>query len=89
MEDAAAAHVEGVGTGWPGDLYAQRAALAEEDRAHLDRVRRFMEDRVAPVIDAHWAAATFPHDLIPDLRRARPRLPLLSGARLRRPAACR
>ncbi len=67
MEDAAAAHVGGAETAWPGDLYAQRAALPEADRAHLDRVRRFMEERVAPVIDDHWAAATFPHDLIPDL----------------------
>ncbi|MEX0343282.1 MAG: acyl-CoA dehydrogenase family protein [Rhizobiaceae bacterium] len=52
---------------WPGDFYRIQETLAPEDRELLARVRKFMEDRVAPVINDHWTRATFPHELVPEL----------------------
>jgi glutaryl-CoA dehydrogenase len=32
-----------------------------------DTVRRFVDDRVVPVIDKHFEEATFPKNLIPEM----------------------
>jgi glutaryl-CoA dehydrogenase len=46
------------------DFYALRELLSDEDRALLERVRAFMEERVAPVINRCWTRAEFPFELI-------------------------
>jgi glutaryl-CoA dehydrogenase len=43
------------------DFYDVRSL---EDREVLDRVRAFMEERVAPVINRYWTRAEFPFELI-------------------------
>jgi len=40
--------------------------LTEEERLMWDATREFCERRVAPVIERHYEAATFPRDLIPE-----------------------
>lgn len=46
------------------DFYELRAIVSDEDRALLDRVRAFMEDRVAPIINRYWTRAEFPFELV-------------------------
>jgi glutaryl-CoA dehydrogenase len=51
-----------------GDFYAIECAVGDSDRAVLDRVRRFMEQKVAPIINQYWMRAEFPFEILPDLR---------------------
>src|SRR5919205_1058253 len=53
-----------------GDFY-DFTALLEEDRLLLKRVRSFMEDRVAPVINVYWGKAEFPFELMEGLAELR------------------
>jgi glutaryl-CoA dehydrogenase len=46
------------------DFYAVRELVAEDDRVVLDRVRAFMEDRVAPIVNRCWTRAEFPYELV-------------------------
>jgi glutaryl-CoA dehydrogenase len=46
------------------DFYEVRALLSDEDRALLVRVREFMEERVAPIVNRCWTRAEFPFELI-------------------------
>ena len=48
-----------------GDLYRYVDLLGEEEQAILARVRRFADERIAPTANARWAAAEFPHELLP------------------------
>jgi glutaryl-CoA dehydrogenase len=41
--------------------------LSEEDQDLLFRVRAFMEDEVAPIINQYWIREEFPHQIIPGL----------------------
>ncbi|KAJ9509971.1 acyl-CoA dehydrogenase/oxidase [Haematococcus lacustris] len=41
--------------------------LTPEERAVRDKVRRYMEKEVAPVICGFWERAEFPHQLVPSL----------------------
>lgn len=41
--------------------------LKEEDRAIRSTARRFVEDRIRPVIDDHYQAGTFPEELITEM----------------------
>ena len=50
-----------------GDFYHLSETLNEEDRALQLHVREFMEKEIAPVVNEHWLAGTFPYDLIPRL----------------------
>ncbi|MGU7779055.1 acyl-CoA dehydrogenase family protein [Burkholderia sp. PU8-34] len=50
------------------DFYLIREFLSEDERAVLKRVRAFMEEQVAPVINKFWAADAFPFELIPGIR---------------------
>jgi glutaryl-CoA dehydrogenase len=50
-----------------GDFYSVGAILGEEDQALVHRVRAFMEERVAPIINRYWMRAEFPHQLIPEM----------------------
>ncbi len=49
------------------DLLLLEDLLSDEERAVRDRVRRFCDEEVRPVINAHWEAATFPFELLPKL----------------------
>jgi len=49
------------------DLYGYDALLTEDERIIRDSVRRFVEDRVLPVIEEHNRASTFPKHLIPEM----------------------
>ncbi|MGU7773852.1 acyl-CoA dehydrogenase family protein [Burkholderia sp. MR1-5-21] len=50
------------------DFYLIREFLSEDERALLKRVRAFMEEQVAPVINTFWAEDAFPFELIPGIR---------------------
>ncbi|WP_206447318.1 acyl-CoA dehydrogenase family protein [Agrococcus sp. KRD186] len=49
------------------DFFGFATDLTEAEQASLAEIRAFMEQRVRPVIDEHWHADTFPHQLIPEL----------------------
>src|ERR1700735_486806 len=51
-----------------GDFYQVTESLNDSERAILQRVRTFMETKVAPVINQHWLEDSFPFDLVPDFR---------------------
>src|SRR5688572_14804304 len=51
-----------------GDLYQTSAILSDEDRALVSRVRAFMEQEVAPIINRYWVRAEFPFEIIPKFR---------------------
>jgi glutaryl-CoA dehydrogenase len=57
-----------VARGQTGDFYAIETVLGETDRVLLGRVRRFMEDEVAPIINDYWMRAQFPFEILPGLR---------------------
>ena len=50
-----------------GDFYAIGTTLSEEDQALLRRVRAFMDEEVAPVINEYWVREEFPHQLLPKI----------------------
>src|SRR5438105_5915598 len=47
------------------DLYNIDHLLSEEERMVRDTVRKFVSERVLPIIGNHFEAGTFPHELIP------------------------
>jgi len=49
------------------DFYRIDDLLTDEERIVRDTVRRFVDERVMPVIDQHFEDATFPKDLIPEM----------------------
>ncbi len=49
------------------DFYRIDDLLSDEERMVRDTVRRFVDERVIPVIDKHFEAATFPSELIPEM----------------------
>jgi glutaryl-CoA dehydrogenase len=51
-----------------GDFYQVTENLNDSERAVLQRVRAFMESKVAPVINKYWAEDAFPFELLPDFR---------------------
>ena len=51
-----------------GDFYDIESILPEVDRQLLTRVRSFMEQEVAPIINDCWMRAQFPFEIIPGLR---------------------
>ena len=50
-----------------GDLFNIDAALTEEERAVRDSVRRFVDERVLPIIGACYIEGRFPKELIPEM----------------------
>jgi glutaryl-CoA dehydrogenase len=50
-----------------GDLYGIDAALTEEERAIRDSIRRFVDDRILPIIGDCYVAGRFPKELIPEM----------------------
>ncbi|MDB5080246.1 MAG: acyl-CoA dehydrogenase domain protein [Chloroflexi bacterium] len=49
------------------DLLNIESLLSEEERMVRDTVRRFVKERVNPVIGEHFEAGTFPRELIPEM----------------------
>lgn len=49
------------------DLFLTDDLLSDEERAIRDRVRRFCDEEVTPVINGYWERAEFPFPLIPKL----------------------
>lgn len=49
------------------DLYNIDHLLSEEERMVRDTVRRFVRERVLPVIGEHFEAGTFPRELVPEI----------------------
>ncbi|MGI9061335.1 MAG: acyl-CoA dehydrogenase family protein [Ktedonobacteraceae bacterium] len=47
------------------DLYNIDSLLSEEERMVRDTVRKFVRERVLPIIGEHFEAGTFPRELIP------------------------
>jgi glutaryl-CoA dehydrogenase len=51
-----------------GDFYQITELLSEADQELLARVRAFMEEQVALIINGYWARAEFPFQIFPGLR---------------------
>jgi glutaryl-CoA dehydrogenase len=51
----------------PTDLYHIDALLTEEERMVRDTVRKFVAERVLPIIGKHFEAGTFPRELVPEM----------------------
>lgn len=51
----------------PTDLLNLDSLLSEEERMVRETVRRFVRERVNPVIGEHFEAGTFPRELIPEI----------------------
>src|ERR1700759_2206416 len=51
-----------------GDFYQVTESLSDSERAVLQKIRAFMETKVAPVINKFWAEDSFPFDLVPGFR---------------------
>src|SRR5579862_6154413 len=51
-----------------GDFYQVTEALDDSGRAILQKVRAFMEGKVAPVINKYWLEDSFPFELVPGFR---------------------
>ena len=49
------------------DFYRIDDLLTDEERMVRDTVRRFVDERVVPIIDKHFEEATFPTELIPEM----------------------
>jgi glutaryl-CoA dehydrogenase len=49
------------------DLYQIDHLLNEEERMVRDTVRKFVRERVLPIIDEHFENGTFPRELIPEI----------------------
>ncbi len=49
------------------DLYNIDRLLSEEERMVRDTVRKFVSERVLPIIGEHFEAGTFPRELIPEI----------------------
>jgi glutaryl-CoA dehydrogenase len=50
-----------------GDLFNIDAALTEEERAVRDSVRRFVDEKVLPIIGKCYVEGRFPKELIPEM----------------------
>jgi glutaryl-CoA dehydrogenase len=49
----------------PGDLYHMQDLLDDREKEIVERVRGFLEAKVAPIADDCWGRAEFPFDLVP------------------------
>jgi glutaryl-CoA dehydrogenase len=49
------------------DFYDIDSSLSEEERAVRDSVRRFVDERVLPIIGDHYVQGKFPKQLVPDM----------------------
>jgi glutaryl-CoA dehydrogenase len=51
----------------PTDFYLVEELLSDEERAIRDRLRRFCDAEVCPVINDYWERAEFPFELVPKI----------------------
>ncbi len=51
----------------PSDLYNIDHLLSDEERMVRDTVRKFVQERVLPIIGAHFEEGTFPRELVPEI----------------------
>src|SRR5437899_10534214 len=49
------------------DLYNIDSLFSEEERMVRDTVRKFVNERVLPIIGDHFEAGTFPRELVPEI----------------------
>lgn len=49
------------------DLYNIDHLLSDEERMVRDTVRRFVQERVQPIIGQHFEDGTFPREIIPEI----------------------
>src|ERR1700728_4252748 len=49
------------------DYYRLEDRLSDDERELRDRVRRFADDEVLPIINDYWERAEFPFELLPKL----------------------
>lgn len=49
------------------DLFRIEEELSDEERMVRDTVRKFVEERVLPIINEHYRAGTFPRALVPEI----------------------
>jgi glutaryl-CoA dehydrogenase len=47
-----------------GDFFGYEHLLTPDERDTLARVRAFLDDSVAPIVDDYWMRAEFPHQLV-------------------------
>jgi glutaryl-CoA dehydrogenase len=52
-----------------GDFYDVETVLDAEERSILLRVRKFMNEKVRPVVNDYWLRGEFPHDLVPEFAK--------------------
>ena len=50
------------------DFYHYADILNADERAILQRVRTFMESKVAPIINKYWVEDAFPFELLPAVK---------------------
>jgi glutaryl-CoA dehydrogenase len=64
------AYVREAAMGFQGlDYYEIDEELTQEERLVRDNVRRFVDERVEPIIARHFEAGTFPTELIPEFAK--------------------
>jgi len=51
-----------------GDFYGVEQALSADEYAILMKVRAFMEEKVAPIINDYWVRDAFPFEVLPALK---------------------
>jgi glutaryl-CoA dehydrogenase len=49
------------------DFFRIDDLLSDEERMVRDTVRRFVDERVVPIIDKHFEDGTFPQELVPEM----------------------
>ena len=54
----------------PADFFGFQSLLPEDEQKELLALREFLASEVKPRVNAAWAAAEFPHDLIPRFAEA-------------------
>ena len=54
----------------PADFFGYQSLLPDDEQKELVALREFLESEVKPRVNAAWAAAEFPHDLIPKFAEA-------------------
>jgi glutaryl-CoA dehydrogenase len=68
LSPARAAEIESQPRTPGGDFYAIRDVVDKPELELLQRVRSFMDRRVAPIIEDYWTRAEFPFEILPELR---------------------
>ena len=54
----------------PADFFGFQSLLPEDEQKELVALREFLESEIKPRVNGAWAAAEFPHDLIPRFAEA-------------------